>query len=137
MQKEESTPLDVASVLFKLAFAELDRSYEKSDLDNVATQYRKADMARLFLSVGEMDNIQAKDIVQGIASKSSLSKKMIGDVDIRRQFSFVEIPAEHADKVINAMVDFTYRGRNVSIEKASKRQRPKVNKGRSKGRRKG
>lgn len=135
-QTEESTPLDVASVLFKLAFEELDRSYEKSDLDNVKTQYRKAGMSRLFLNIGTMDNVKAKNIVQAIASKSSLTKDMIGDVDIRKQFSFVEVPAEHADKVINAMIDFTYRGRNVSIEKASKRQRPKSNKGRSKGERK-
>jgi len=133
MQTEEATTLDVASVLFKIAFDELDRSYEASDLDNEETQYRKSDMVRLFLSIGEMDNIQAKTIMQAITSKSSLSKKMIGDIDVRRQFSFVEVPSEYADKVINEMIDFSYRGKKVSIEKASKRQRPKRNKGRSKG----
>ncbi len=132
LQTEEATTLDVASVLFKIAFDELDRSYEESDLDNVEIQYRKADMVRLFLSIGEMDNIQAKTIMQIITSKSSLPKKMIGDIDVRRQFSFVEVPSEYADKVINAMIDFSYRGKKVSIEKASKRQRLKGNKGRPK-----
>ena len=136
LQTEEATTLDVASALFKLAFDELDRSYETSDLDSTDTQYRKSDMVRLFLNIGTMDHVQAKNIVQAIASKASLSKKMVGDIDIRRQFSFVEVPAEHADKVINAMMDFTYRGRSVSIEKASKRQRPKANKGRTKAGRK-
>ncbi|NCB43032.1 MAG: DEAD/DEAH box helicase [Clostridia bacterium] len=135
MQTKEATTLDVASVLFKLAFEELDRGYEASDLDKAETQYRKADMVRLFLNIGTMDHVQAKNLVQAIASETSLSKKVIGDVDIRRQFSFVEVPAEHADKVINAMVNFTYRGRTVSIEKASKRQRPKGN-GRTSGGRK-
>jgi len=133
MQTEEATTLDVASALFKIAFDELDRSYEVSDLDNIETQYRKSDMVRLFLSIGEMDNIQAKTIMQAITSKSSLSKKMIGDIDVRRQFSFVEVPSEHADKVINEMIGFSYRGKKVSVEKASKRQRLKGNKGRSKG----
>lgn len=35
MQTEEATTLDVASVLFKSSFGELDRSYEVSDLDNI------------------------------------------------------------------------------------------------------
>lgn len=136
MQTEEATTLDVASALFKLAFDELDRTYESSDLDNAQTQYRKSDMVRLFLNIGTMDRVQAKSIVQAIASKASLSKKMVGDIDIRKQFSFVEVPAEHADRVVHAMMGFTYRGRNVSIEKASKRQRPKGNKGRTKSGRK-
>jgi ATP-dependent RNA helicase DeaD len=131
MQTEEATTLDVASVLFKMAFDELDRNYEASDLDNVQTQYRKSDMVRLFLNVGQLDNIQAKTLVQVITSKTNLSRKMIGDIDIKREFTFVEIPAEYADKVIEAMIDFSYRGKKVSIEKASKKQSPKTG-GRSK-----
>ncbi len=131
-QTEEATILDIASVLFKIAFDELDRSYENSDFDNAPTQYRKSDMVRLFLNVGQLDNIQAKTIVQVITSKSSLSRKMIGDIDIKREFTFVEIPAEHADQVINALIDFSYRGKKVSIEKASKKQSAKASSGRSK-----
>ena len=77
------------------------------------------------MNVGSMDNIQPKNIVQGIASKTSLSGKLIGAIDIHKQFTFVEVPAEYADEVMDSMRGFTHRGRAVSVEKASKRQRPK------------
>lgn len=130
-ESDDATSLDVASVLFKLAFDELDRNYENSDFDDDTTVYRKEGMTRLFFNVGTLDNIQPKNIVQAIASKSSLSGKLIGAIDIHKQFTFVEIPAEYADEVMDAMRDFTHKGRKVSIEKASKRQRPGASKGRS------
>ena len=125
-ESSDATTLDVAAVLFSLAFAELDsRSYEHSDLDEDHTRYRKDGMVRLFLSVGSMDNIQPKNIVQSIASKSTLSGKLIGEIDIHKNFTFVEVPAEFADEVMDSMRNFTHRGRKVLIEKASKRQGPK------------
>ena len=130
-ESNDATSMDIASALFKLAFDELDRNYEETDLDDDTTQYRKEGMVRLFMNVGTLDNIQPKNIVQGIASKSSLSGKLIGAIDIHKQFTFVEVPAEYADEVMESMRDFTHRGRKVSIEKASKRQRPAGNKGRS------
>lgn len=129
METEDTSSLDVACALFKLAFGELERNYEISDLDDPSTQYKKEGMVRLFMNVGAMDNIKPKNIMQGIASKSSLSGKLIGSIDIRKQFTFIEVPAEHAEEVIHAMKDFTYRGRKVSMEKASKRQRPHSGKG--------
>jgi ATP-dependent RNA helicase DeaD len=128
-ESEDATSLDIASALFKLAFDELDRNYEASDLDEENKQHRKEGMVRLFMNVGSMDHIQPKNIVQGIASKSSLSGKMIGAIDIHKQFTYIEVPAEHADEVVASMKDFTHKGRLVSIERASKRQRPGGNKG--------
>lgn len=122
-ESSDATTLDVAAVLFSLAFAELDkRSYEHSDLDEDHTRYRKDGMVRLFFSVGSMDNIQPKNIVQSIASKSSLSGRLIGEIDIHKNFTFVEVPAEFADEVMDSMRNFTHRGRKVLIEKAGKRQ---------------
>ena len=125
-ESADATTLDVAAVLFSLAFEELDgRNYEPSDLDDDHTRYRKDGMVRLFLNIGSMDHIQPKNIVQSIASKSSLSGKLIGEIDIHKNFTFVEVPAEFADDVMDSMRNFTHRGRKVQIEKASKRQTPK------------
>lgn len=122
----DATTMDVAAILFSLAFEELDsRNYEYSDLDEDHNRYRKDGMVRLFFNVGSMDHIQPKNIVQSIASKSSLSGKLIGEIDIHKNFTFVEVPAEFADDVMESMRNFTHRGRKVLIEKASKRQGPK------------
>lgn len=125
-ESADATSLDVAAVLFSLAFEELDaRSYEHSDLDEDHNRYRKDGMVRLFFNVGALDHVQPKNIVQSIASKSSLPGKLIGEIDIHKNFTFVEIPAEYADDVLDSMRNFTHRGRKVLIEKASKRQGPK------------
>lgn len=122
-QEKYITSLDIASALFKLAFDEIDaRSYE-SDLDQEVASAGRL-MTRLFMNVGTLDNIQPSNIVSGIASAAAISGKMIGSIDIHKEYSFVEVPAEHADAIIAAMTSFTHRGRKVSFEKAAGRQEP-------------
>ena len=125
---DDATTMDIAAVLFKLAFDELDRSYEETDLDNYDTQYSKAGMVRLFMNVGSMDKLLPKNIVQGIASRTSMPGKLIGSIDIHQQFTFVEIPEAYVKEVM-AMNDFTFHGRKVVFDEASKRQRPQSSKG--------
>jgi len=124
-ESDDATTMDIASVLYKLAFGGMDgRGYADSDLDaDDEMEYTTGGMARLFMNVGTLDNIQPKNIVQGIASKTSMPGKMIGAIDIHKQFTFIEVPTKYADEVIVAMADFTHKGRVVVIEKASKRQK--------------
>lgn len=122
-ESDDATTMDIASVLFKMAFGGMDgRGYAESDLDADEMEYTTGGMARLFMNVGTLDNIQPKNIVQGIASKTSMPGKMIGAIDIHKQFTFIEVPTKYADEVIVAMADFTHKGRVVVIEKASKKQ---------------
>lgn len=126
---EDATSFDVASALFQLAFSGQERTYEASELDDPAERYRRDGMVRLFLGVGASDRIEPRNIVQGIASRSSLSGKQLGAIDIRRQFTYVEVPADRAEEVVQALRDFTFHGRRVQVEIASKRERPKSSKG--------
>lgn len=121
-----ATTLDIAASLFQMAFDEFEsRNYQPSDLDEDKKQVSRENMVRLFLNVGAMDKIQPKNIVQGIASLSNIPGKLIGSIDIHKNFSFVELPKEYVEEVMSAMHNFTHNGRKVSIEKASKRQRTK------------
>lgn len=118
---EELTSIDVAAALFHMAFEELDaRNYQFSDLDDERTAYQRDRMIRLFMNVGANDRIQPKNIVQSIASKSGLSGKLIGAIDIHKNFTIVEVPTELADDVLNSMSDFTFRGRRIQVERAGK-----------------
>ncbi len=118
--------LDVAAALFLMKFEETFRDYGDEVFEREIAR-GNSNMVRLFVNVGSMDSIQPGNLVQGIASKTSLSGKAIGSIEIHRNFSFVDVPMEFADEVVDTMaqVGFTHRGRKVSFEKASKRQRPK------------
>ena len=122
---DDATTLDLAAALYKIAFGDLEtRGYgEESDLDDDEMMYSSGGMARLFLNAGVMDGIQPKNIVSAIASRSSMPGKMIGAIDIHKQFTFIEVPEKYADEVVLAMADFTHRGRALQIEKASKKQK--------------
>jgi ATP-dependent RNA helicase DeaD len=116
--------MDIAAVLYKMTYGDMDtRGYQESDLDEDEMEYTTGGMARLFMNVGTLDNIQPKNIVQGIASKTSMPGKMIGAIDIHKQFTFIEVPMKYADEIILGMADFTHKGRVVVIEKAAKKQK--------------
>jgi ATP-dependent RNA helicase DeaD len=118
------TANDIAAALFKLAFSELEeKDYEKMDFDEEEFEYSKLDMVRLFINAGRMDGLKESHIVKGIASRSSLSGRMIGSIEMHKNFSFVDVPREYVEEVMAAMKGFTHAGRGVSFEVASKKKR--------------
>jgi ATP-dependent RNA helicase DeaD len=118
------TANDIAAALFKLAFSELEeKDYEKMDFDEEEFEYSKLDMVRLFINAGRMDGLKESHIVKGIASRSSLSGRMIGSIEMHKNFSFVDVPGEYVEEVMAAMKGFTHAGRGVSFEVASKKKR--------------
>jgi hypothetical protein len=68
-------------------------------------------MARLFLRVGRRDNLRPADVVGAIANEAHMPGDAIGDIDIYENFSFVEVPASVADRVLRALRHTSIRGR--------------------------
>ncbi len=81
----------------------------------------EAGMSRLFLNVGHKMRIGPRDIVGAIAGETGLPGKMIGAIDIRDRFSFVEVPTEHADEVMNVMSGNQIRGYPMVVERGRRR----------------
>ncbi len=126
---EDATSLDIAAVLFKLAFDDLERKYEVGDLDEAYPKKRfKGNMVRLFMNIGSMDNLQPKTILQILTSKTPLSGREIGSIDIHRQFTFFDVPEEYAEDIIKSLKGFNYRGRRVAVDRAGKRKRADIDK---------
>ncbi|MGO8949426.1 MAG: DEAD/DEAH box helicase [Ktedonobacterales bacterium] len=71
-----------------------------------------SDMVRLFLRVGRRDGVRPADVVGAIANEAGVPGELIGDIDLYDTFSFVEVPAEAANKVISALNRTTIRGRD-------------------------
>jgi ATP-dependent RNA helicase DeaD len=70
-------------------------------------------VARLFLRVGRRDKVRPADFVGAIANEAHISGEEVGDIDIYDSFSFVEVPASAADRVMRALNHTTIRGRPV------------------------
>jgi len=75
-------------------------------------------MTRLFFTLGRKDRVQASEILRAIAGESGIQGKRVGKIDIREQFTFVDIPVDIAEKVIAAMDNALIRGKKIAVKKA-------------------
>ncbi|HEX2208221.1 MAG TPA: DbpA RNA binding domain-containing protein, partial [Longimicrobium sp.] len=71
---------------------------------------------RLFVSLGERDNVRANDLVGAIAGEANIPGTAIGKIDIRDTFSIVEVPADAAERVIASLNGTTIRNRSVRVD---------------------
>ncbi|MEO0852517.1 MAG: DEAD/DEAH box helicase [Cyanobacteria bacterium J06648_11] len=85
-----------------------------------------SNMVRLFMSAGRNAGIQPRDIVGAIANEANIPGNTIGAIDIRDTCSFVEVPPEHCQAILN-LSQMQLRGRSVSFEIARARpSRPRT-----------
>ncbi|HEV2855557.1 MAG TPA: DEAD/DEAH box helicase [Thermoanaerobaculia bacterium] len=76
-------------------------------------------MVRLFIAAGSRAGVRPGDIVGAIANEAGVPGKAIGSIDIYDRFTFVEIPAQYQDQVLQRMANATIRGRPVEIRIAT------------------
>ena len=76
-------------------------------------------MVRLFLGAGSWAGVRPGDIVGAIANEAGVPGKAIGSIDIYDRFTFVEIPSQYRDQVLERMAQATIRGRPVNIRVAT------------------
>jgi ATP-dependent RNA helicase DeaD len=75
-----------------------------------------AAFVRLFMSIGQRDNIRPADIVGAIAGEAGVPGGQVGRIEIRDTFTVVEVPAGAAERVIRALNGTTMRGRSVRVD---------------------
>jgi ATP-dependent RNA helicase DeaD len=72
---------------------------------------------RLFLGMGRHAGVRPQDLVGAITGESQLRGRDIGTIEIRDNFSLVEIPAAAADEVIAALRRSTIRGKKPTVRR--------------------
>ncbi len=75
------------------------------------------DQTRLFFSVGRSASVTPKDLVGAIANEGGLSGRQIGTIQVKENFSLVEVPSGAADGVIKAMRSSRIKGRKATIRR--------------------
>jgi ATP-dependent RNA helicase DeaD len=72
---------------------------------------------RLFVGTGRSSGVRPQDLVGVIASKSYLSGRDIGAIEIADRFSLVEVPESAADDVVAALRQVSIKGRKTSVRR--------------------
>ncbi len=140
----ELDPMDVAAAAVKLAHeASHAESEAKSDEKDIPSQPPPSDRppfrerpawgnapdrkprrggrvqawetVRIFVGAGRLDSIRPGDLVGAIANEAGISGDAIGAIEITDRFALVEVPADRADGVIQALRGTKLRGRKVIV----------------------
>ena len=133
VNQEEYTSMDMAAALLKMLIGDtLDREDEVEEF-HFDTDKDDSRMVRLFINIGKKDKIKTANILGAIAGESGMPGKLVGAIDMMDNYTFVDVPAIHAEKILKAMNDnVQIKGRRVNVEKANQSR----GKGRGKGKHK-
>jgi ATP-dependent RNA helicase DeaD len=78
---------------------------------------RSWDTVRLFIGLGRSAGLRPSDLVGAIANEAGVAGSAIGVIEIADRSALVEVPAEAADLVIDALRRTKLRGRRVAVRR--------------------
>lgn len=84
--------------------------------DARAPRERDAAMTRLMVSIGRKDYVRPGDIVGAIAGEAGIPGSSIGHIDIFDKHTYVDVPNQDVNRVLDAMEGNTIKGRRISVE---------------------
>ena len=86
---------------------------EEVTSNNKSKGMRKNEV-RLFVNVGSKQKVKAKDFVGMLTKKSD-----IGDIDVYKKFSFINVDKAHANAIIRKLNSKLINGKPVRAEKTA------------------
>lgn len=71
--------------------------------------------ATIFIGIGRNRRVFPRDLLGILINVAGIERDRIGDIRVLANYSFVQLFAEDADKAINALNGYEYRGRPLSV----------------------
>ncbi len=85
--------------------------------DKAGKPYRKdPNMVRMFVNIGFNEKISPANIVGAFAGESGIPGNALGQIDIFDRYSFVDVPKEYANTILNRMEGASIKGKRVNVE---------------------
>ena len=113
-----------AALLYMNYQAQLGFDYKRDVIQEVKEEKKRQnnkDQTRIFITAGSMDRIKVPQIINFFVSKAGIRKEDIGDIEIKRKFTFVDINKKVVNKVIKKCNKQKINNRKIEIEIANKR----------------
>lgn len=126
----EVTSIEVAAALLKMHLSTGKNSTNSDEVSSVSTPVASGSfensgaepgMVRFRITLGKNQQIRPKDIVGAFAGECDIPGSCIGRIDLYGNYSFVEVPEDHAKTVLDVMSAKTIRGQELDIQIATPR----------------
>lgn len=119
---EDNKPSEILAAVLNYCFEKDLNPNVYGKIKEGKTKKKQLDLhgkARLFVSLGRKDKINAKKLVKLIISKALVKPKHISDIHVMDNFSFITVPFELAEKIV---VSFKQKGKKQIISHAKKKK---------------
>lgn len=113
---EEYNLVDVAAALMKIVFS------KALNFDYTENSIAVASDIRLFLSIGKVDNVNPKKLLQFLSETANINTSEVGDITIMDKFSFIDVPERLVDILLKKSKGKKLNGRRVNIEIANSKR---------------
>lgn len=138
---EEYTSFDIAAALLKFYMADnrLDGHEELDAVDfggklkgssNKSSNQRtsgakssNASATRIHINVGKRKGVSPRHILSAMIEETGIDKKLVGTIDVYDKFTFVEIPKEYKDDVLERLNGARIKGTKINAEIANPRKK--------------
>ena len=83
--------------------------------------------AAVFISIGRNRSVFPRDLIGLIMQRAGLERDRIGEIRVLDNYSFVQVYAEDADKIIDAINGTEYRNRKITVSHSRKKDEQDTN----------
>ena len=134
--QEDYTSFDIAAALLKFYMSDnrldgheeldmVDRSPKgktprSSSRENSTSN---SGSARLHINVGKVKGISPRHILAALIQDADVPKNIVGNIDVYDKFTFVEVPEDYAEEVIEKLSGTKIKGNKVKVEKANPKRK--------------
>jgi len=80
-------------------------------------------MQTIFVSIGKNRRVFPRDLIRLFRKNLELEQNEIGNIKVLDNYSFIDIPERVASKAIEAMDGMEFRGRNITVNFAKKKDK--------------
>lgn len=80
----------------------------------------RSGMVRLFINLGGMDGMTPRDIAGLVYNTSQIPAGSVGTIDVFEKCSYIEVPSEHVETVMESVGGSNVRGRQVRMDFADR-----------------
>jgi ATP-dependent RNA helicase DeaD len=86
-------------------------------MDREGKPYRTDEnMVRMFVNIGFNEKISPSNIVGAFAGETGIPGNVLGQIQIENKHTYVDVPKEYANQVIDKMVGAQIKGKRVLVE---------------------
>ncbi len=132
---EDYTSFDIAAALLKFYMAEnrLD-GHEELDMVDFGGKPKvgggksagfkpSGSSTRIHINIGKKKGISPRHILAAVIQETGITKNLVGSIDVYDKFTFVEVPGDYADDVLERLDGARIKGTKIKVEIANPKRK--------------